>query len=131
MGNENSGHHATTMGQTNNTLDIPWESSDPPKSPRKNKGILGSPRKGSPLLNKLRRKDQHHKDDPLMKTPVTIRRERLQEMEDQRPAISDKQIDILVHTWKIIKADLDKIGFEVFERWVDRCAYTFTMYLCI
>ena len=46
-----------------------------------------------------------------------IRHEQLRELQEQRPSLSDKDIDILLETWDVIQDNMDKVGTDMFVRW--------------
>ena len=60
----------------------------------------------------------HCRPDPddNRRTHSEIRHEKLRELQEQRPTLTDKEIDILLETWEIIQENMDKVGTDMFVR---------------
>ncbi len=59
-----------------------------------------------------------NKEENMIPSPVVIRQERLKTLEDQRPKLKDRQMELVCQTWTIVKDNISTVGAHIFVRYV-------------
>ena len=54
--------------------------------------------------------------DENTRTHSEIRHEKLRQLQEQRPTLTDNEIDTLLETWDIIQENMDRVGTDMFVR---------------
>lgn len=62
----------------------------------------------------------------LVPSPVAIRQAQLKVMEDQRPHLTPKQMEIIVFTWNLLRDDHGLVGSSLFIKYVWALSYLHT-----
>ncbi len=54
--------------------------------------------------------------DEVTPSPKMIREQRLQTLQEQRPSLTDRQLEILLSSWRVIQDHEDTLGGDMFNR---------------